>query len=53
MRLGRTRRLELNPRNPAAEELKALLEKLGRLDKEVRKAAARKRAHPRRAGRAL
>ncbi len=52
-RLGRTRRLELNPRFPAAEELKALLSKLGRLDKEVRKAAARKRARPRRAGKAL
>ena len=52
-RLGRTRRLELNPRYPAAADLKALLEKLGRLDKEVREAAARKRARPRRAGKLL
>ena len=52
-RLGRTRRVELNPRYPGARELKVFLDKLARLDPDVRAAAARKRARPRRAGKAL
>ncbi len=48
--LGRTRRVQLNPRYVAFEELKALLWKLGSADPSLQKAAAQKRARPRRKG---
>jgi DNA-binding MarR family transcriptional regulator len=48
--LGRTRRIELNPRYVAAKELQALLWKLGTNDIELQKIAATKRARPRRPG---
>jgi DNA-binding transcriptional ArsR family regulator len=47
-RLGRTRRVELNPRFIAYDELRALLWKLGEHDAELQAAAARKRGRPRR-----
>lgn len=49
-RLGNTRRVQLNPRHVAHEELQALLWKLGENDIGIQKAAARKRARPRRKG---
>lgn len=49
-RLGRVRRVELNPRYVAHEELAALLWKLGEHDLELQKAAAKRRGRPRRKG---
>jgi len=49
-RLGRTRRVQLNPRYVAFDELKALLWKLGMHDRELQGAAAQKRGRPRRKG---
>lgn len=49
-RVGQTRLLNLNPRYFAAEELKALLWKLGAQDAELQKMAATKRKRPRRSG---
>ena len=49
-RLGRTRRVQLNPRYVAYEELKSLLWKLGSSDLELQKAAATRRSRPRRKG---
>jgi hypothetical protein len=49
-RLGRTRRVQLNPRFVAYKELEALLWKLGAHDRDLQKAAAGKRARPRRKG---
>src|SRR5262245_46718132 len=52
-RLGRTRRLRLDPRYFAAKELRALLLKLAEANPEVQSAAARRRARPRRKGKPL
>lgn len=52
-RLGRTRRMTLNPRYFAAAELKALLDKLGRGDKRLQQIAASRRSRPRRKGKEL
>lgn len=49
-RLGRTRRVQLNPRYVAFDELKTLLWKLGSHDRELQEAAARRRGRPRRKG---
>jgi hypothetical protein len=49
-RLGRVRRVSLNPRFFAAAELRALLWKLGQEDVELQQAAARRRGRPRGAG---
>ena len=49
-RLGRTRRLILDPRYFAAKELKALLLKLAAGEPALRKIASRQRARPRRKG---
>ena len=49
-RLGRTRRVQLNPRFVAYKELQSLLWKLGTHDRELQKAAAGKRGRPRRKG---
>jgi hypothetical protein len=49
-RLGRTRRVQLNPRFVAYKELRALLWKLGEHDAELQAIAARKRGRPRRVG---
>ncbi len=48
--LGRTRRLELDPRYFAAKELRALLLKLAEADDHLQAAAAGRRARPRRKG---
>jgi DNA-binding transcriptional ArsR family regulator len=48
--LGRTRRMELDPRFFAAKELRALLLKLAEADDRIQAAAARRRARPRRKG---
>jgi len=48
--LGRTRRIELDPRYFAAKELRALLLKLAESDDRFQTAAARRRARPRRKG---
>jgi predicted transcriptional regulator len=48
--LGRTRRLELDPRYFAAKELRALLLKLAEGDDSLQAAAARRRGRPRRRG---
>jgi len=52
-RLGRTRRVTLNPRYFAAKELSALLKKLGEADRRLQKIAASRRARPRRKGKEL
>lgn len=52
-RLGRTRKLVLDPRYYAAAELRALLLKLADADPTLRKVAASKRARPRRRGKEL
>ena len=52
-RLGRTRRISLNPRYFAARELKALLDKLAQGDARLQKIAAGRRARPRRKGKEL
>jgi DNA-binding MarR family transcriptional regulator len=49
-RLGNTRRVQLNPRHVAHQELRALLWKIGENDIEIQKAAAGKRRRPRRKG---
>ena len=49
-RLGNTRRVQLNPRFAAHDELRALLWKMGEHDLELQKAAAQKRGRPRRKG---
>ena len=49
-RLGNTRRVQLNPRYVAHDELRALLWKIGEHDIELQKAAAQKRGRPRRKG---
>jgi hypothetical protein len=49
-RLGNTRRVQLNPRHVAHDELRALLWKIGEHDLELQKAAAQKRGRPRRKG---
>jgi DNA-binding MarR family transcriptional regulator len=48
--LGRTRRVSLNARHPAARELSALLWKLGEHDVDLQKKLATKRRRPRRTG---
>ena len=48
--LGRTRRVSLDPRHPAARELSALLWKLGENDVGLQKKLATKRRRPRRTG---
>lgn len=48
--LGRTRRMELDPRFFAAKELRALLLKLAQADDRLQAAAARRRSRPRRKG---
>lgn len=53
LRLGRTRRLVLDPRYFAARELEALLLKLAEADTSIRKLAERKRGRPRRKGKSL
>jgi len=50
---GKTRRLTLNPRYVAADELKALLTKLATQDFELQKRLAAIRRRPRRAGKAV
>ncbi|RYD61757.1 MAG: ArsR family transcriptional regulator [Verrucomicrobiaceae bacterium] len=50
---GRARRFRLNPRFFAREELKALLEKLGQHDEELKAKVVELRRRPRRAGKAL
>jgi DNA-binding transcriptional ArsR family regulator len=52
-RLGRTRRIALNPRYFAARELKALLDKLAEGDDRLQRIAATRRARPRRKGKEL
>lgn len=47
---GKARRLRLNPRYPALEELLKLLDKLGALDVPLQEQLATKRRRPRRAG---
>ncbi len=47
-RLGRTRRVQLNPRFVAFKELHALLWRLGQHDMELQRAAAMRRGRPRR-----
>jgi hypothetical protein len=49
-RLGRTRRLALDPRYHAAKELKALLIKQGEANSRLCKLAGKRRARPRRKG---
>ena len=49
-RLGRTRKLTLDPRYYAAKELKALLIPLAEADPALRKIAATRRGRPRRKG---
>jgi hypothetical protein len=51
--VGRTRRVELNPRYFAREELAALLWKLGERDVDLQKALSTKRRRPRRTGKPL
>ena len=50
---GKTRRVSLDPRYFAQPELKALLLRLADAEPELRKAAARRRSRPRRAGKAI
>lgn len=50
---GRTRRLRLNPRYFARDELQALLKKLAENDSELRERIATIRRRPRRAGKPL
>lgn len=50
---GRTRRLLLNPRYPAAAELNALLQSLGRLDVPLQEKLGDMRRRPRRTGKAI
>ena len=50
--LGRTRRVSLNPRYFARDELATLLWKLGEHDLELQKALAERRRRPRRTGKA-
>ena len=52
-RLGRTRRLSLEPRYFAARELQALLLKLSEGEPELQRIAASKRSRPRRKGKPL
>jgi len=51
--VGKTRRVRLNPRFAASEELRALLAKLGMMDLELQKQLATIRRRPRRAGKAI
>jgi biotin operon repressor len=50
---GKARRIRLNPRYPALEELRILLGKLGLLDVELQQRLAEKRRRPRRSGKAI
>lgn len=50
---GTTRRVRLNPRYIALEELQNLLTKLGMMDVELQKRLAEKRRRPRRSGKEL
>jgi DNA-binding transcriptional ArsR family regulator len=50
---GKARRIRLNPRYPALEELGGLLDKLGMLDVPLQQKLAEKRRRPRRSGKAL
>jgi len=50
---GKTRRVRLNPRYPALDELTQLLDKLGLLDQALQSQLAQKRRRPRRFGRPL
>jgi DNA-binding transcriptional ArsR family regulator len=52
-RLGRTRRISLDPRYFAARELRALLDKIAEGDARLQKIAAARRARPRRKGKQL
>ena len=52
-RLGRTRRVQLDPRYFAYKQLRELLLKLAEADADVRAAASRRRARPRRKGKPL
>ena len=52
-RMGRTRRIALDPRYFAAKELKALLCKLAQGDTRLRRIASTRRARPRRKGKDL
>ncbi|MFT5287413.1 MAG: putative transcriptional regulator [Planctomycetota bacterium] len=52
-RLGRTRRLALDPRYFAAKELKALLVKHGEANARLRQLSGKRRARPRRTGKGL
>ncbi len=50
---GTARRLTLNPRYPAAEELRSLILKLAMLDVELQRRVATIRRRPRRAGKKI
>lgn len=50
---GKARRVTLNPRFPALEELEALLDKIGMLDVPLQQKLAEKRRRPRRSGKAI
>lgn len=52
-KLGLERRVTLNPRYPAHEELRAVLLKLGRNNRDLVRALARRRRRPRRKGKPL
>ncbi len=49
-KLGLERRVTLNPRYPACEELRALLRKLGQRNRDLLRALERRHARPRRRG---
>ena len=51
--VGKTRRVRLNPRFVASEELRSLLAKLGMMDVELQKQLATVRRRPRRAGKEI
>ena len=51
--VGQTRRIRLNPRFFAREELGALLDRMARNDKELQKRVATLRRRPRRVGKAV
>jgi len=50
---GKTRRIRLNPRFPAVDELGKLLNKLGLVDIELQVKLAQKRKRPRRSGKEI
>lgn len=50
---GNARRLQVNPRFPAIDELKALLNRMAILDVELQQRLAQKRRRPRRSGKEL